>query len=86
MFTSKVINSTETEVHLGLSPVFIRALMSLRGIKLSDIARERNVTRGLITQVIDGNIQSRPTKELIAKRLGLPYEVLWGPRPEREAA
>ena len=72
--------------HRGLDPAFIKALLKMRCIKMADIARERDVTRGLITQVVNGDVESFPTKNLIAKKLGLPYEVLWGPKPQREAA
>ena len=60
---------------------FIKALLVARGIKISDIARELNVSVPTVSLVISGRDNSRRIKAAVAEKLGFSPEELW---PEKQ--
>ena len=60
----------------------IRALLAARGIRISDIARELNVSLPTVSLVISGRNRSRRVEKTVAERLGMKYEELW-PEPKK---
>ncbi len=60
---------------------FIKALLVARGIKISDIAKELNVSVPTVSLVISGRDNSRRIKAAVAEKLGFSPEELW---PEKQ--
>jgi len=58
----------------------IKAALGLKGISLSDIARELSITPSTVSIVSKGYRRSRRVEEAIASALGQPAETIW---PER---
>lgn len=56
----------------------IKALMVLKGITQTDIAKHLGVSRCTVTCVVNGHGRSRRIQQAIADALGEKYEVLWG--------
>jgi len=52
--------------------------MTLKGIKVKDIAEELRVSNAAVSRVINGQSVSIRIKELIAEKLGRKIEDLWG--------
>ena len=59
----------------------IKALLAARGIRISDIARELNVSVPTVSLVISGRDSSRRIKTAVAEKLGFSPEELW---PEKQ--
>jgi Ner family transcriptional regulator len=62
----------------------ITARLAARGITLSQIAREIDRTRGLITAVSQGHYRSHRVEEAIATRLDCAPSELWPDRYNEE--
>jgi len=62
----------------GLQSNIILGFLKMKKISLISIAKENRVTLQCVSQVILRNTHSRRLQEIIAKRLGLPYEFVWG--------
>ncbi len=56
----------------------IWAGLIMRGITAAQIARELEVTRGLVANVIAGRAVSRRVQAAVAKAIGKDYEEIWG--------
>ncbi|MHB1397557.1 MAG: hypothetical protein ACYDAI_11560 [Trichloromonadaceae bacterium] len=50
----------------------------MRGIRVVDIARRLDVTKGTICLVIAGRTRSHRVQKAIAEMLDMPFETLWG--------
>jgi len=72
---SQMVKEQEIE---GLQSNVIQGFLKLKKISQRSLAREGGVTGEAISQVISRVIVSRRLQEIIAKRLGLPYEFVWG--------
>ena len=72
---SQTVRKQEIE---GLQSNIIQGFLKLKKISQQSIAREGGVTEEAISQVISRVTHSRRLQEIIAKRLGLPYEFVWG--------
>ncbi len=70
----------------GLEPNVIQGFLKLKKISQQSIAREGGVTEECVSQVISRKTISRNMQEIIAKRLGLPYEFVWGKESQGKAA
>ena len=64
----------------SLKPEGIRALLKLKGITISALAAERGITVQYVLQVIDRQRGGRAVEDLIAEKLGLPADQVWGRR------
>lgn len=60
----------------------IKALLAARGIRISDIARELNVSLPTVSLVISGRDRSRRVEKAVAEKLGMKHEELWS-EPEK---
>ena len=56
---------------------YIKASLILKGIKITDIARELGVTQGAVSRVIAGNLRSKRIQERIAELLNEEPAVLF---------
>lgn len=65
------------------NPKRIKKLMIDKDVKQSAIAREAEVTRGAISRVIKGDLESERLKKIIATMLGKEVADLW---PKGKAA
>ena len=70
----------------SLEPNVIQALMKLKNVSQVEIATVQGVTEVAIARVIRRESKSFAIEELIAKKLGLPYESIWGAKSQRQAA
>ncbi len=64
----------------SLKPEGIRALLKLKGITISSLASERGVSVEYMIQVINRQRGGRAVEDLIAEKLGLPADQIWGRR------
>jgi hypothetical protein len=56
----------------------LRAMMALKGIRASDVARDLGVTRAMVSAVI-ARVSATPwIRRALAEQLGIPFLVLWG--------
>ncbi len=63
----------------------IRILLLERGITQADIARDLGCSRAFVGQIVNGDKNTPRLRREIAKRIGLPYEDLWGAEESRAA-
>lgn len=64
----------------SLKPEGIRALLKLKDISISSIAAEHGVSLEYTIQVINRQRGGRAVEDLIAEKLGLPSDQVWGRR------
>lgn len=57
---------------------YIKSLLIRNKIKHKELAKELDVSRSVVSQVVGGHCRSRRIEEHIAKRLGRSYAKLWG--------
>ena len=60
-----------------MKPNEILAALMLKGIRLVDIARRFNVTRGVVSNIIHGRTQSRRIQAAIAKAIDKDVDEVW---------
>ena len=72
--------------NVALEPNVIQALLKLKKVSQVEIALERDVSEAAVARVIRRESTSQAIEELIARRLGLPYESIWGSKPKQQAA
>jgi len=65
---------------MKLHPQKIKALMVEHGISQASIARDLGITRQVVCMVVAGTCVSRRVQEAICRRLGRPFEEIWGPK------
>ncbi|MDD4352739.1 MAG: LacI family DNA-binding transcriptional regulator [Candidatus Gracilibacteria bacterium] len=65
---------------------YVRALLNLHKIKGVDIAKEAGVTFQMVSRVLRGTGTSTKVERVIARKLNVEYEELWGRKPRRKAA
>jgi len=56
----------------------IKVLLILKGLKVTELAREIGVHQTAISHTIHGRLKSRRIQEFLAQKLGVPYRELWG--------
>jgi lambda repressor-like predicted transcriptional regulator len=64
----------------------VKSIMALHGLSCAQVARELNITRGGVSHIVKRKMRSYRVEKIIADRLGIPYEELWGEPPRRRAA
>jgi lambda repressor-like predicted transcriptional regulator len=68
----------------GMEANVIQGFLRIMKIDQTEIARQANVTEACVSRVITRDSRSKRIEDIIAKKLGLPYEFVWGSR--RKAA
>ncbi|MEZ7891143.1 MAG: hypothetical protein QMC67_05310 [Candidatus Wallbacteria bacterium] len=63
---------------------YVRSLMIMHGIRLKAVANKINVTSSAVTQVLNGESESKKIKNTISEMLNIQYEKLWN--EEKKAA
>lgn len=53
--------------------------MVLKGVTQEELAAELDVTQGMISHVLSGRRRSQAIEQAIARKLGMPVEVVFGP-------
>jgi plasmid maintenance system antidote protein VapI len=61
--------------------VTVRKALLDRGLMISDVAKELGYTRGHISGVINGRLDSPKVKKSIALLLGKTFDSLWSSEP-----
>jgi transcriptional regulator with XRE-family HTH domain len=61
-----------------MEPNEIKALMVLKGIKQSDIAKQLGIKRSSVCGVVSGQHPSRRVQKAIARALKKSFKTLWG--------
>ncbi len=79
-------SSVRKQRNIGLASNIIQGFLKLKDISQKEIARDASVTEECVSQVITRNTTSRPVREMIAQKLGLPYEFVWGDEPQERQA
>lgn len=64
----------------SLKPEGINALLKLKGITIRSLAVENGITPQSVIQVINRQRGGRAIEDLIAEKLGLPADQVWGRR------
>jgi lambda repressor-like predicted transcriptional regulator len=64
-----------------MKPYEIKAALTAKNIKLSDLATEIGVSRPVITQVISGSKVSARVRAEIAGKIGKTVSDIWPARP-----
>lgn len=61
--------------------VTVRKALLDKGLMISDVAKELGYTRGHISGVINGRLESPKVKKSIALLLGKSFDSLWSSKP-----
>ena len=71
-----------------MHPEEIKAALRIKGVTLTALASELDLSRSMVTHVIYGNARSKRVEERIAKVIGKPVSAIWVTRrpPLRQAS
>lgn len=64
----------------GMDANVIQGFLRIMKIDQTEIAREAKVTEACVSRVIARETRSKRIEAIIALKLGLPYEFVWGAR------
>lgn len=71
---------------MPLSPLDRKAELVRRGVRLTDVARELELSKSHVGQVLHGLRRHQRTEVAIADHIGLPHDAVFPPIPDRGAA
>jgi lambda repressor-like predicted transcriptional regulator len=70
-----------------MGPRDIRAELIRRGVTCAEVARECQVSKGLVSQVLNGKRHNPVVKKVVARHMGMSSREVFGDsRPSEEAS
>lgn len=58
----------------------IKKALKAKGVRPVDLAKKADVSRSMVSQVMDGLYPSSPVRDLIIKALGMKRSDIWPPK------